>query len=160
MKLADVFLYEPDTGVLRWRIAPKFGNVNAGDEAGTVRVDGRYRTLKKDGKRVYVHRIVWQIMRGPIPPNLCIDHIDGNGLNNRLENLRLVTRSGNQRNKKLAKNNRTGVAGVAHHPAGGFAVTCASKYVGYFQDMPTAIEARKRAEQQHGDFHPNHGRTA
>ena len=43
------------------------------------------------GKTHRVHRVVWEAANGPIPPDHCIHHIDGNGLNNSLENLVLMS---------------------------------------------------------------------
>ena len=42
--------------------------------------------------RTYVHRLLWEAFRGPIPSGLEINHRDGNRSNNRLDNLELVTR--------------------------------------------------------------------
>lgn len=55
-----------------------------------------------DGKvyRDLVHRVVWFIHNGPIPEGMEIDHLDRVKLNNSIENLRLVTRSGNCHNIK------------------------------------------------------------
>jgi hypothetical protein len=42
-----------------------------------------------------------------------IDHINGNKLDNKLSNLRIVDGSGNQRNRKINSNNTSGVVGVS-----------------------------------------------
>lgn len=68
--------------------------------------------------RSYVHRVVWEAFRGPIPSGLEINHRDGNRLNNRLDNLELVTRSANMLHsfQQLSPSlNR--VRGTAHHKA-------------------------------------------
>lgn len=154
----DIVAYDPVTGVLSWRVKRPGPKTRVGGEVGSVKSDGRYRSFVYKHRRYYTHRVIWELLYGPIPAGMCIDHIDGNGLNNRLENLRLTTLSGNQRNSRLPKNNRTGVIGVHHHSNGrGYSVYCANKYVGYFTNLESARLARKRAEAASG-YHKNHGR--
>jgi hypothetical protein len=57
------------------------------------------------------HRLVW-IMHGKDPVPM-LDHIDGDQLNNRIENLRPITVSENQRNTKLRKDSTSGIKGVS-----------------------------------------------
>jgi hypothetical protein len=151
------FAYDQETGRLTWKVKRPGPKTAVGKEAGSVKHDGRYRSVVLSHKRYYTHRIIWELMAGPIPAGMCIDHIDGDGLNNRWANLRLTTLSGNQRNRRVGKNNRTGTPGVNHHK-NGFAVTCGGKYIGHFPDLATAVAARKAAEPDH-DYHPNHGRN-
>jgi len=71
-----------------------------------------YWRLKFKNKTVMIHRIIWTLVNGEIPDNYIIDHIDGNGLNNKIENLRLITKSLNCRNKTISKKNKSGVNGI------------------------------------------------
>src|SRR5687768_2806402 len=120
MNLNDLFVYEDNTGRLLWKGRRIGRGCVPGKEAGTKAHHG-YRAVMVNGKKYYVHRIVWEMRNGVIPEGLCIDHIDGDCSNNRLDNLRLVTLSGNQRNSKLPRNNSTGIHGI--YPKGdGFEV--------------------------------------
>lgn len=58
-------------------------------------------------QRISLHRY---IMYCPI--NMFVDHKNNDGLDNRKSNLQIVTRKQNNENRKLAKNNKTGVTGV------------------------------------------------
>ena len=68
--------------------------------------------LTHRGKCTSAHRIIWQLTHGGIPSGMIVDHIDGNPLNNKIGNLRLVDAKRNSRNKKQYKNNSSGVTGV------------------------------------------------
>lgn len=65
------------------------------------------RTLK--GKRESIHRVIMKPQR-----NLVVDHIDGNRLNNKKENLRIITRGQNSQNIKSNKRSKTGIRGVSY----------------------------------------------
>jgi hypothetical protein len=59
-----------------------------------------------------IHRIIWVMFHGEISENYDIDHIDQNGLNNKISNLRIVPRNINSRNSKLRKDNSSGYIGI------------------------------------------------
>ena len=51
--------------------------------------------INKKAKLISVHRAVYETFKGPIPPGMQINHIDGNKLNNCIDNLEIVTGSEN-----------------------------------------------------------------
>ena len=71
-----------------------------------IRVDGVMRTIE-------AHRLVWYLNHGNIPSNLEVDHIDRNRDNNRIDNLRLVTRVENMRNTGPRKGSKSKYKGVS-----------------------------------------------
>lgn len=159
--LREHFSYDPATGVIAWKKKRHGRGCKVGQEAGTVSVARggcAYRVITIFQKKLYAHRVAWVLAGNEIPEGLCIDHIDGDGLNNRLDNLRLVTLSANQRNSKEPKNNSTGHMNIHHHK-GGLKVQVAGKHIGFFQCLKEAIKARDEAHKEMG-FHPNHGRKA
>jgi hypothetical protein len=111
-EVAEWLLYCPATGLLTWRKDRNY-NAKAGSQAGAVCPATGYRRIRLGKKRkLQAHRIAWLLHYGVDPFPLEIDHIDGNRLNNRIDNLRLVTKQQNQFNRKTNKNNSSGYRGV------------------------------------------------
>ena len=96
-KLNSLFVLQE--GVLFNKVKRKMSP--AGIEAGMQK--NGYRWVKIDGQRYAVHRIIFFMTHGFCPD--LIDHIDGNGLNNKPNNLRAATLSENKFNQKIYKNN-------------------------------------------------------
>lgn len=71
-----------------------------------------YKTVGLGGKNYLEHRVVWFLAHGQWPKGE-IDHINRDKHDNRIENLRVVSKSQNARNRGLMKSNRTGVTGVS-----------------------------------------------
>lgn len=106
--LKDLFDYNPETGVFK-HIKARRG-VKQWSIAGTL-CHTNYINISANGKIYQAHRLAWLYVYGEFP-NKQIDHINGNGSDNRIANLRLATMNENQFNKKLAKNNTSGVKGI------------------------------------------------
>lgn len=83
-----------------------------GEDAGSYNGVKSYYLVYCCGKRFQAHRVVWEILKGKLTSEDKIDHFDGDGLNNKIDNLRKVTISGNTRNAKLRVDSSTGVVGV------------------------------------------------
>ena len=82
--------------------------MKAGMRSGCQK-DG-YVFVKIDGQRYSAHRLIFFMAHGYCPEY--IDHVDGNGLNNKIENLRPATLSQNKANQKKYSSNTSGVKGV------------------------------------------------
>lgn len=72
----------------------------------------KYRTVGHRSNQVYLHRKIWEEANGPIPEGMLVDHINGDTHDNRLENLRLASRSQNMMNSKRRTDNKTGLKGL------------------------------------------------
>ena len=107
--LNELFDYDKETGDLIWK-ACKSRRVKVGAIAGSLESNG-YKRLKINFKSYLVHRIVFLMHKGYLPKT--IDHINGDRLDNRIENLRAVTANQNQHNRKLNSNSTSGFKGVS-----------------------------------------------
>lgn len=146
------FHYDPETGVLTRK--------ESGAIAGSV--DGSGPNSDRPYKRAsiycnkknfiaYVHRIIWVWMTGQQPDN--IDHIDGNGLNNKWSNLRSVPHKVNCKNQKIHTTNTSGISGVTKRDNGKWRARIMVDGnmidLGTFAEKESAVKARKQGEQKY-----------
>ena len=89
----------------------KIGRANEiGQVAGYVHKASGYIHVKINTKAHKAHRLVFLYHYGYLPE--CVDHIDGNKTNNRIENLRAATKEENCHNQKIRSTNKSGCKGV------------------------------------------------
>ncbi|HNC23765.1 MAG TPA: HNH endonuclease signature motif containing protein [Opitutaceae bacterium] len=139
----EVFEYR--SGRLLWR--KKIGKkVIVGTEAGTPHSDG-YITIRAFKKRFYAHRLIWIMHHGEIPADLVIDHINHDPSDNRVENLRLVTKAQNVAHRRGAQaNSKSGIRGVSWvHRDRMWRVDVRNKCVGRFGTIDEAARAAEAA---------------
>ena len=172
-RLNSVLRYEPESGKLYWLERPleevsslrscrSWNGKHAGREAGSA-CAGRYVMIKVDGTMLLAHRVISTMIDGEIRPDAVVDHINGNGLDNRLANLRVVTPKLNSRNTALRSDSTSGVAGVYWSARSGkwhasVRVNGRRKSLGYHETLEQAAAARAIAQQAHS-FNQNHGLT-
>ena len=151
-------LFDYSDGMLIRRIQKgKIGKV--GTVAGAVNSTGRSQ-IGIDGVYYLAHRIVYLWHHGNVPE--FIDHIDGNPLNNRIENLRPATKLQNSWNMKTSANSTSGVKNVKwHKQSSKWDVTISHnkerKTIGRFKHFDDAVSAAIAARKLlHGDY-ANHG---
>lgn len=156
--------YEPETGFLFWTDAPEVHAPVRGKRAFTSVGSHGYLQTNYRGSVVLAHRIAWVLVRADAWP-VQIDHINGDRTDNRIHNLRSVTRAENRRNACRPSNNKSGFNGVSWDRVNKRWVvrikTLDGKYanLGRFETIQDAINARILASEKNG-YHPNHGRAA
>lgn len=116
---------------------------------------GGYVTAKKHEsipKYIYLHRLILDA-----PSNLCIDHINHDPLDNRRDNLRLVTKKENSHN--LPTRNVWGCPGLMYkekhsHFAVQIGVNGKTQYLGIGETLEDAIKIRINGEMQYWGCSP------
>jgi hypothetical protein len=132
--------YDSESGVLTWRVGSR-----AGKEAGCLRSNGgKYRVVRVANVLLYAHRLAWLLHYGAQPRQV-IDHINGDGSDNRIANLRDVSPVVNSQNQRKAKSNnkKSGLLGVQRNHKGWQAVISIKgerKCLGTFKTPELAYE--------------------
>ena len=123
-EMMDVFQYDENSPSCLSRkrdtyvdIIPGYVRFRAGSCVGTLNHLNRWQ-VGFNGKTYSVHRIIWTMFNGQIPADRCINHINCNPSDNRIQNLELATPQQNSRktkmhvNGELSKLNKSGITGV------------------------------------------------
>ena len=154
--LKELVIYNKDTGIFFSK--EKRGRIKAGSVAGTTyqTCDGlKYIRIGLLKKYYLAHRIAWLYHYGEWPN--VIDHINGDGTDNRIINLRDVTQEENAKNVKRHKTNKTGLSGVSYYlRESTYVVRIGKKYIGRYKVLLDAASARISAEKLFR-YHENHG---
>jgi len=154
-QLKEWFNYHSD-GYLVWAVSR--GKAKSGKKAGMIHKNGYLRT-GINGKVYSNHRLIYIWHYGKT--SKFIDHIDGNPLNNKIDNLREANAIENQQNAKLSVKNTSGYKNVTLCPqtkkwAVKLRVDGKIKTVGRYNDIElanlVAIEAR---DKYHGKYARN-----
>lgn len=169
--LRQLLRYEPETGKLFWlyrggswfsstRIQKSWNSQFAGKEAISHRDGNKYLIGSILGAQVRAHRVVMAMHLDRWPSE--VDHINGDKIDNRIENLREVAHSDNARNFPRKANNTSGVTGVSWDSrrekwAAYIRYNYVVRSLGRYAKIDDAIAARRKAERDLG-FHENHGR--
>lgn len=164
-RVRDYYNYDAATGLLTVKERPKHefspsryaSHIKAvGEPAGSITVGG-YVHVYLDGKQYKAHRLIWLLLNGEWPayPEFEIDHINGDRADNRIGNLRKVTKSDNQRNGGRRINNTSGVHGVNWKAGSNRWVARIWNgprhvYLGQFETLHEAQIARRAAERALG----------
>lgn len=117
-------------------------------DRGSVTSNG-YVVTTVEGKYYLVHRLIWFIEKGYMPPKgYEIDHIDRDKTNNHISNLRCVNRTQNNLNCGVSKTNTLGVKNVTKLPSGSFRASVGynrkSIHLGTYDNIEDCLHAVQR----------------
>jgi hypothetical protein len=170
--LRETVEYDPETGLLYWKERPRsmfstemswkmWNGKHVGNEAFSYADKRGAKSCRSFGKAMWAHRVAWAIHFGEWPTKE-IDHINGDPGDNRICNLRQVTRAENMRNtrKVNAASGAYGIYWARHVNRWRVRLQFEGKVLslGYYDDFEDAKRARVEAQKSLG-FHPNHGVT-
>jgi len=155
-RLHEVFVVD-ETSASGLRNKIKRSGLKVGAIAGSAS-EGGYWKVMVDRVFYKAHRIIYAMHYGIDPETLIVDHINRNKQDNRIENLRLVSRQLNGINASIYSHNTTGSRGVSKVNKGAMVKFRARitldnvcKHLGYFDTAEEAERAREAAERQFFD---------
>ncbi len=157
MEWHTFFTCDPSNGLIYWKKRPEEHFKNkftadgwntryAGMLAGTKRNDG-YLAVNIGRRKIKIHRIIWEMVNGPIPERLVIDHINRNRSDNRISNLRAVSQQENVINAEPKINGLFGSEklGSTGKWISRIRIDGRNKYLGTFNSQVEAHEAYMKA---------------
>jgi HNH endonuclease len=150
-RLHELLFYDEKTGTFTWTNVIN-GVKENGSVAGNARCGNKnYRLIGIDTKKYYAHQLAWLYVYGVLPKQ--VDHMDGDGLNNAIANLRLATSKQNQGNRKVDKRNTLSVKGVRKHTDNCYSARMAGRHLGCFKTIEEAHQAYFNAAKEYfGEF--------
>tara|TARA_R110000803_G_C11734387_1_gene290090 strand:+ start:41 stop:511 length:471 start_codon:yes stop_codon:yes gene_type:complete len=140
--IEDALTYDPDTGLFKWLNPQRSSTAKEGWFSGYLSPLG-YRFIRLNGKIYRAHRLAWYLMKGHWP-KLFIDHIDNVRDNNKLENLRDVSRQVNA----LNSNKTSGACKTKYNKWAARVQSDRTEYLGFYDTREEAeLVAKKRREE-------------
>lgn len=148
--------HDAESGI-RWLASS--GRQRAGSPAGSMRDDGYWR-VTICGRRYFVHCLVYALTHGLIPDGYEIDHIDLNVSNNAISNLRAVSKSQNQWNKRRNAEKSSGLPKNISIHGKGYQVQIKKFGISHNFWADNIPECVAWAEQKRNELHGIYGRHA
>ena len=150
MNIKDYLSYDKETGVFYW-IKPGKG-VKSNGIAGRQDRNG-YITICFNYKHYLAHRLAWWWVHGEWPPET-VDHKNMDKKDNRIDNLRLATRSQNSANTLGVKGSMSRFRGVSWHKRDKvWRAYLKGKHLGTFAcEYCAALAHDEAAIKEYGDF--------
>lgn len=151
-ELHCILNYDRDTGLFTWKNPVLRSRFKSGDHAGSAHSDGLHYRIVVKGREYMAHQLAWLYVYGELVFGL--DHIDRNGLNNKISNIRKATKADQSANQvhrgiRKQKNGRW----EARIMRGG-----KRESLGSYQTQHDAEQSyRRRHAELNKDFSPYHG---
>lgn len=152
-QLKQVLSYDESTGIFTW-LSSHSRNARTGGTAGSKsdKCGGGYVSIRVCGYYCGAHRLAWLYVYGKWPSGE-IDHINGNKRDNRISNLRDVTRRVNRENQRGGRHSKNVGAPLGAFPyrtgwKSKIVVRGKQHHLGYFATSEEAHAAYVNAKRQ------------
>ena len=158
--ILKVLKYDALSGTLIWISNLHSKRAIPGRRAGSLVKSTGYRNISLFGRTYLEHQLIWFIYYG-VWPSGQIDHINQVRDDNRIANLRDVSKADNARNRSRNPNSKLGEHGIwfnqrTNRYVAEITLNGKKVYQKSFEDIDEAIKERKIKSLELG-FHANHG---